>query len=165
MMLGAPQIMAVLLALLRVAELVLSAHNAKRLKAAGGIERGAGHYPLLVAFHSLWLGWIFLLPSDREPNGWLLGLFALLLLARLWVIVSLGRYWTTRVFEMPNRALVRRGPYRWLRHPNYLIVQAEVMVVPAAFGAWAAAILFGLVNALLLAWRIRIEERALAQRR
>src|SRR5699024_194527 len=164
LMLGPPQIVALLLAILRLAELALAAHNTARLKAAGGVERGAGHYPLIVAFHSLWLLWIFLLPQDREPNAWLLALLALLLAARLWVISSLGRYWTTRVIEMPDQPLVRRGPYRWLRHPNYLVVQAEIMVVPAAFQSWEAAIGFGLVSSALLAWRIRIEEKALAGR-
>lgn len=163
-MLGVPQVLALLLAILRLAELALSAHNTVRLKAAGGVERGAGHYPVIVAFHSLWLVWIFLLSQDREPNAWLLALLALLLTARLWVIASLGRYWTTRVIAMPSRPLVRRGPYRWLRHPNYLVVQAEIMVAPAAFQAWEAAIGFGLINAAILAWRIRIEEESLAGR-
>ena len=164
-MLGSPQVLALLLVLLRCAELLLAARNTARLKAAGGVERGADHYPILVAFHGLWLLWIFLLPAYREPDAWLLGLFGLLLLARLWVIASLGDYWTTRVIEIPDRPLVHKGPYRWLRHPNYLVVQAEIMVVPAAFQAWEAALGFGLLNAAILAWRIKVEEKALAGRK
>lgn len=164
MMVGAPQIAALLLALLRLAELGLSARNTKRLRAAGGVEHGAGHYPVMVALHLAWLAWIFLLPAERDPIPWLLGLFGLLLAARVWVILSLGRHWTTRVIVVPGAPLVRRGPYRWLRHPNYLVVQGEIMVLPAAFGAWEAALGFGLANAALLAWRIRVEDRALAGR-
>lgn len=161
---GPPQVAALLLALLRLAELGLSARNLKHLKAQGGREHGAGHYPLMVALHAVWLVWIFLLPAERTPNPWLLSLFALLLAGRFWVIASLGRYWTTRVVALPGVPLIRRGPYRWLRHPNYLVVQGEVMVLPAAFGAWEAALGFGLANALILAWRIRVEEKALEGR-
>ena len=164
-MLGPPQLMALLLTLLRVAELMLSSRNAVRLKAAGGIEKGARHYPLMVGLHVLWLISIFLLPQERQPNGWILGVFALLLLARLWVIASLGPFWTTRIVVMPRHRIVRRGPYRWLRHPNYLVVQAEIMVLPAVFGAWELAVGFGLANALLLVWRISVEDKALASHR
>lgn len=90
----------------------------------------------------------------------LLVLFALLQLARLWVIASLGPFWTTRVITLPGAPLIRRGPYRWLRHPNYLIVAGEIAVLPLAFGAWTIALVFSVANALLLAYRIRIEEEA-----
>jgi len=95
----------------------------------------------------------------------LFGLFAVLQLARLWVLVSMGRYWTTRVLTLPGAPLVRRGPYRWVRHPNYLIVVGEIAVLPLIFGAWQIALVFSVANAILLAWRIRIEDAALAPRR
>ena len=95
----------------------------------------------------------------------LLGAFLLLQAARLWVIASLGRFWTTRVITLPGAPLVRRGPYRWLKHPNYLVVVAEIAVLPLTFGAWALALGFSLANAALLADRIRTEEKALAPRR
>ncbi len=99
------------------------------------------------------------------PVFWpLLAVFALLQAARLWVIASLGRYWTTRIITLPGAPIVRRGPYRWLRHPNYAIVAAEIAVLPLAFGAWPIAVVFSGLNALLLRHRIRLEEQALAPR-
>ncbi len=99
------------------------------------------------------------------PIGSLLGLFALFQLGRLWVILSLGRYWTTRILTLPGAPLVRTGPFRWLRHPNYLLVIAEIAVLPLAFGAVAIAAIFSALNLLLIARRIGIEDRTLAPRR
>jgi methyltransferase len=81
------------------------------------------------------------------------------------VVASLGPYWTTRIITLPDAPLVRRGPYRFLRHPNYVVVAAEIAVLPLVFGAWPIALVFSLLNAVMLAWRIRIEEQALASRR
>jgi methyltransferase len=94
-----------------------------------------------------------------------LALFVVLQVLRLWVVLSLGRWWTTRVISLPGAPLVRRGPYRWLRHPNYLVVAGEIAVLPLVFAAWRLALVFSLLNAALLAWRIAVEERALAARR
>ena len=162
-MIGLPQVLILLVAVQRLGELVWSRRNEGRLKAAGGIEHGAGHYPLFVLLHASWLICLFLaVPSDAPVNWWLLGLFGLLQLGRVWVIASLGPYWTARVITVPERPLVARGPYRFFRHPNYLIVVGEIAVLPLAFGAWQIALAFSLANAALLAWRIRIEEAALA---
>jgi methyltransferase len=84
---------------------------------------------------------------------------------RVWVLSSLGRYWTTRIIQVPEAPLVRSGPYRLMRHPNYLGVALEIPLLPLAFGAWRLALTFGLANAALLCWRIRLEERTLAPRR
>jgi methyltransferase len=140
--------------------------NAKALLARGGIEAGAGHYPLLVLVHAAWLGALILfVPRDAPVDPVMLALFALLMAGRGWILVSLGPYWTTRVITVPGAPLVRRGPYRYLRHPNYLIVAGEIAVLPLIFGAWPIAAIFTGLNAPLLAWRIRIENRALADRR
>ena len=150
----------------RLAELVLAARNTQRLLARGGIEIGRRHYPLLVLLHGAWLAALLLLvPPDTPPDLPLLGVFLLLQAMRVWIIASLGRYWTTRVVTVPGEALVRRGPYRLLRHPNYAVVAGEIAVLPLAFGAWGIAALFSALNAVLLAWRIRVEEEALASRR
>lgn len=156
----------ILVALARLAELVVAAGNTRALMAHGAVEVGRGQYPFLVAFHVAWLAAQALASSDAAPVEpvWL-GLFVVLQLARLWVITSLGRYWTTRVITLPAVPLVRRGPYRFLRHPNYLVVALEIPVLPLAFGLWRIALGFGIVNLALLAWRIRIEDRALATRR
>jgi methyltransferase len=161
---GICQIVVLLVALQRLAELILARRNTRRLQAAGGIEHGAGHYPLFVALHGGWLAALFVLVPAEAPAHWgLLGLYGLLQLGRLWVIASLGGRWTTRVIVLPEAPLITRGPYRFVRHPNYLIVALEVPLLPLAFGAWQIALGFGLANLALLAHRIRIEERALAR--
>lgn len=155
-----------LVAAQRLTELVYAERNTRRLLAAGGQESGAGHYPLLVGLHALWLvALAVFVPAEQLANWWLLGVFAVLQALRLWVLASLGPFWTTRVITLPGAPLVRRGPYRWLRHPNYLVVVGEILVLPLAFGAWQIALVFSLANAALLALRIRCEERALAPRR
>lgn len=155
-----------LVAAQRLAEVALARRNERRLLARGGIEVGASHYPLFFVLHGSWLAALWLLVPPDAPVIWpLLVLFALLQAARLWVIASLGQYWTTRILTVPGAPLVRRGPYRWIKHPNYLVVAAEIAVLPLAFGAWEIALLFSALNALLLWRRIRVEEAALAPRR
>jgi len=146
----------------RLGELVLARRNTRRLKAQGGIEHGAGHYPLIVLLHAAWLGGLWLLAWDR-PAAWpWLVMFAVLQGLRVWVIASLGRRWTTRIIVLPGAAPVRRGPYRILSHPNYAVVAAEMAVLPLAFGLPLFALVFTALNgALLLGVRIPAEARAL----
>jgi methyltransferase len=150
----------------RLAELVYAERNTRRLRAAGAREVGAAHYPLLVLLHAVWLA-VIAVSIDGETRGdpWLLALFALLQLGRLWVIASLGRFWTTRIITLPAAALIRAGPYRFLRHPNYVVVVGEIAVLPLAFGMIWQALIFSVLNGLLLAHRIRVEAIALAPRR
>jgi len=160
------QLVALIVAAMRVVELAVANRNTRALLRAGGIERGRSQYPVIVLFHALWLASLLLLIPADAPIYWTwLGVFAVLQVARVWVIASLGRFWTTRVITLPGAPLVRRGPYRFIRHPNYLVVALEIPVLPLAFGAWSVAVAFGLFNLGLLAWRIAIEERALAPRR
>ncbi len=154
-----------LVVLQRLAELGWARRNTRRLLQRGGREAGADHYGLMVFLHAGWLAAIGLTThAEVPPNGWLLGLFALLQATRLWVIVSLGEYWTTRVITLDAAPLIRRGPYRFLKHPNYWIVAAEIAVLPLAFGNWAVAVVFTVFNALLLRTRLRIEQTVLAPR-
>lgn len=162
---GWAQALVLLVALQRLAELAWARRNERRLRAAGAREHGRRHYPLFVALHAAWLLAIFLaVPPERTPHWPLLGLFALLQLARLWVVASLGGFWTTRVLTLPGAPLVRRGPYRLMAHPNYLVVALELAVLPLAFGAWAIALAASLANLPLTAHRIRVERVALAAR-
>lgn len=155
-----------LVVLERLAALWYARGNTQALRARGGIEAGAGHYPLLVGLHAAWLAALFVfVPRDAPIDLVMLAVFAVLLAARAWILVTLGRYWTTRIITIPGAPLVRRGPYRYLRHPNYLVVAGEVAVLPLVFGAWEIALLFTALNLPLLGWRIRIEDRALAERR
>jgi len=156
-------------ALERGVELVVSARNARRLRAAGGEERGRGHYPAMVALHVGLLAGCALEPLALPgpfPPALALGAAGAVLLSqalRWWAVASLGGRWTTRVITLPGAAPVRRGPYRWLRHPNYLAVVVEVAALPLALGAWRTAILASVANAILLRTRIRVEEAALGE--
>ncbi len=158
-------ILVALIVLQRLVELAVARINTRRLLAAGGVEHGAGHYPLLVALHVAWLVCLAVfVPADAALDPLLFLLFLLTQAARVWVIVSLGRFWTTRVIAVPGAPLVARGPYRWLRHPNYLIVVVEIALVPLIAGAWQIAVAFSIANAALLWHRVRIENAALAGR-
>lgn len=146
----------------RLGELWLSNRNRRWLIARGGREVGSAHYPALVAVHVLWLAALWWLAWDTPPDLVLLALFVLLQVGRLWVIASLGRRWTTRIIVLPNTPLVRSGPFRFFDHPNYIVVALEIAVLPLVFGLIAVALLFTLLNAAVLAVRIRCENKALA---
>ncbi len=163
---GLAPLILMLVVIQRAAELVLAARNRRRLMAAGGVETGARHYPLFILLHGGWLAALFILvPVDAPVNWAWLAVFVALQAGRVWVIVSLGRQWTTRIITVPGTPLVRSGPYRYLRHPNYLVVAGEIAVLPLVFGAWPIAIVFSILNAALIRHRIRIEDAALADRR
>lgn len=155
-------------ALQRLLELRLSRRNERLLRARGAIERGRGHYPLMVALHALWLLSMLiegLLRGPGLPALWPIpaALFLLVQPLRYWTIRSLGDYWNTRILVVPGAKLVARGPYRYLRHPNYVVVAVEVATFPLIFGAWVTALVFSTLNAALLFVRIREENRALVE--
>lgn len=144
----------------RLGELILARANTRRLLAAGAREHGAGHYWLIVALHAGWLAALVLLGWDRAIHpGWL-ALFALLQLGRVWLLATLGRRWTTRILTVPGEAAVTTGPFRFMRHPNYAIVVAEIAVAPLVLGLPLVALLFTILNALVLRIRIRAEAAA-----
>lgn len=145
----------------RLIELRLADSNSRRLLDAGAREYGSGHYPFIVALHMVWLAALWWWGPGRTISIPLLILFALLQLGRVWVIRSLGDRWTTRIIVKPGAPLIRRGPYRWLNHPNYLIVTLEIAVLPMVFGLWQIATIFSLLNAVILAIRIHAENDAL----
>jgi methyltransferase len=152
-----------LVALQRAAELAYAHRNTELLRRRGGVEWGASHYSLVVLLHAAWLiSMAALIPPLTPPIWALLGVYAALQVVRVWIIASLGPYWTTRIITVPNSELVRSGPYRFLRHPNYVVVCAEIAVLPLAFGAIGIAVAFSVLNGALLWWRISVEERALA---
>jgi methyltransferase len=161
-------VLVVLVALQRLAELAVSRRHERRLRVRGAVEVGGGHYPWMVALHAAFLAsclaevwWL-----DRPFVPALAAIAVAVLLAatglRAWTLRTLGGRWTTRVLVLPGEALVAGGPYRHLRHPNYLAVVLEVAALPLVHTAWATALAFSAANALLLRRRIRVEERALA---
>lgn len=153
----------------RLAELVVANRNRRITLARGGIEAGQGHYPLVVALHvgllSGALTEVYL--ADRPFYPWLgYPMLAIVLAAqalRWWCIRTLGPQWNTRVIVVPGLPLVTSGPYRWLRHPNYVAVVAEGVALPLVHTAWLTATLFTALNLPLLWWRIRVEDRALGR--
>ena len=153
-------------ALQRLIELVHARNNTARLRRLGAVEADPEGYPLYVLLHAGWLASLAVFVPAATPPYWpLIGIFALLQLGRIWVIASLGRYWTTRIITLPDAPLVRTGAFQYLRHPNYLLVVAEIAVLPHAFGSVAIAVTFSALNAVLIARRIWIEDRVLAPRR
>ena len=148
----------------RIGELLLARSNTRRLLARGAREVAAGHYPLIVAVHAGWLLGLWWLGRDRPVEPLWLGAYALLQVFRGWILASLGERWTTRIIVLDG-PLLRHGPYRFLRHPNYLLVAAEIAVLPLALGLPLYALVFSLLNAAALAVRIRAEDRALARLR
>ena len=157
-----------LVAVQRSVELGLSRRHERLLRARGAVERGQEHYPLMVALHVFWLLSTLvegILHGPGLPALWPipLALFLCVQPLRYWAIFSLGEYWNTRILVVPGTKLVRRGPYRYLEHPNYVVVAVEVLTFPLIFGAWITALLFSILNAALLYVRIREENRALAE--
>jgi methyltransferase len=151
-------------ALQRVAETVYARRNTRALLRRGAVEVAPEQYPFFIALHASWLGAMAIsVPPDARVNWPLVGAYALLQLGRLWVFATLRERWTTRVIVLPGAPLVRGGPYRWLRHPNYAIVVAEIALLPCALRAYGVALLFSALNAALLWWRLRAEEAALSR--
>jgi methyltransferase len=157
-----------LVAAQRLFELVLARRHELRARARGAVERGRGHYPFIVALHILWLMSTLvegLLRGPDVPAYWPvpLSMFLLAQPLRYWALFSLGENWNTRILVVPGAKPVRRGPYRYLSHPNYVAVVVEILTFPLIFGAWITALVFTALNAAVLSVRIREEDRALAE--
>jgi len=156
----------VVLAFQRVGELVHSARNVRELRRRGAVESGAGHFPLLVAVHVLFplaLVGELVVFGGQPGTPWLAALVAWLLAQalRYWAVSSLGPRWSVGIWVVPGASRVHRGPYRFLRHPNYVAVVTELAAAPLMFGAWRTAIAISALNACALVVRIRAENAAL----
>jgi methyltransferase len=150
-----------LVTLQRGTELLWARRNRRLLLARGGIEVAPGHYAIMVALHAGWLAGLWLLAWDRSPDATWICAYAAVQAGRIWVLATLGNRWTTRIIVLPGTSLVRAGPYRFLDHPNYVVVVLEVAVLPLAFGLTGYAVVFSLLNAGILAIRISAENDAL----
>lgn len=147
----------------RLAELVYARRNTAALIARGAREYAGAHYPFMVAMHAAWLIGLWLLAIGRPVDPLWFVLFMLLQGLRLWVLATLGERWTTRIIILPGAPLVRKGPYRFLSHPNYAIVVGEIAVLPLAFGMPLYAAIFSVLNGIILIVRIRAENACLKQ--
>jgi methyltransferase len=151
-----------LVMLQRAAELVVSHHNTSKLRTRGAVEVAPRHYPFVVAVHAAWLISLWIFGHDQPVNLVALLLYLVLQGFRLWVMWTLGARWTTRIIILPGEPLVSAGPYRFLPHPNYAVVAGEIALLPLTLGLPRLALIFTILNAAVLAIRIRAENRALA---
>ncbi len=150
--------------LLRIGELVLSKSNEKWLLQNGAVEYGQKHYPLIVTLHvSFIISVIFEYSRQSDPtyNLFLIAFYGVLLAFKVWIILSLGKFWNTRIYHIPNRTLITKGPYNYFKHPNYLVVIIEIAVIPLIFNLYYTAITFSVFNAIMLFVRIKEENKAL----
>jgi methyltransferase len=146
----------------RASELLISSDNTRKLLARGAVEVAARHYPLIVAVHAAWLISLWALGRNQPVNAVAFLFYLVLQGFRFWVMRTLGPRWTTRIIVLPGQALVSEGPYRFLSHPNYAVVSLEIALLPLALGLPLLAVIFSILNAAVLAIRIRAENRALA---
>lgn len=158
-------IILLLVTLQRLSELVIAKRNTAGLIAKGAVEHGASHYPVMVLLHASWLAGLWWFGWNATIVWPFMLLYIALQAFRIWILATLGSRWTTRILTVPNETLVAKGPYKFVRHPNYLLVLLEVPLLPLALGLpWFGA-LFGALNIAMLAWRIRIEDQALKESR
>ena len=157
------EVILALVTLQRLGELVLAQHNTKKLLARGAIEVGAAHYPLIVAIHIAWLIALWVCGRDQAVDLFALGAFVGLQGLRGWVLTTLGSRWTTRILVLPGAPLITTGPYRYLAHPNYLVVAGEIALLPLALHLPVVALMFTVMNGVALLIRIRAEGRALGE--
>ncbi|MBL4675192.1 MAG: hypothetical protein JKY70_03150 [Mucilaginibacter sp.] len=149
----------------RLSELYVSSRNEKWLLQHGAVEYGREHYPFMIALHTLFIISLLVeyhLRDEVFANYYLIALFVLLCCLKAMIVANLGTYWTTRIYRIPNTPLVTSGIYKYMRHPNYIIVIIEVAAIPLAFGLYYTFVVFCVLNALMLTVRIKKENEALA---
>ena len=152
----------------RLVELIIAKRNEKWMRSQGAFEAGAGHYPIMVSMHmAFFISLIIEVLVLNRPLSplWipLLSLFLIAQIARVWCLTSLGKFWNTKIIILPGADVVRKGPYQFIRHPNYVIVATELLVLPLLFSAYFTAIVFSLLNLWMLSVRIPAEEKALKE--
>ena len=147
----------------RLGELWLARRNTAALLARGGVEVAPGHYPLIVAMHTLWLASLWFYGINQPVHPFWFAVFVLLQIGRIWVLQTLGPRWTTRIITVPGEVLVSHGPFRYLRHPNYAVVIGEIAVLPLTLGLPWVALVFTIANAAVLTIRIKAENVGLAE--
>ncbi|WP_332646578.1 isoprenylcysteine carboxyl methyltransferase family protein [Lysinibacillus sp. 54212] len=152
----------------RLVELAVARRNEMAMKAKGAYEVGASHYPYMIALHSSFFICLIaeVLYFDLAPSSlfsYMLALFLLVQGLRIWCLASLGEHWNTKIIILPGANVVAKGPYSFIRHPNYLVVCIEIALLPLMFGAYFTAITFTVLNFIMLSVRIPLEEKALRE--
>jgi methyltransferase len=150
--------------LLRLGELVYSKRNERWLLQNQAVEYGKGHYPFIVALHVLFILSLIVEYWIKQPvscSFYFLIFYFILLLFKAWAILSLGKFWNTKIYHIPTIPLIKKGPYKYIKHPNYLIVIAEIAIIPLVFHLYYTAIIFSILNGIMLWVRIKEENKAL----
>lgn len=150
----------------RLTELVVARRNQKWLESQGAIEYGKEHYPFMIALHTAFIGSMiaeYWFSTGKQLDVTLLIIYLLLLSFKIWVLSSLGKYWNTRIFRVPGVGPVMKGPYKIFKHPNYFVVVCEVALIPLVFHLYYTAIIFSILNAVMLWVRIGVENKVWAQ--
>jgi methyltransferase len=150
----------------RLSELYIASGNEKWLRSQGAVEYGKDHYPYIVALHTFFIVSIiaeYFLRDGTAISYIFLVLFIILLGLKFWILSSLGKFWNTKIFRVPGNGPVKRGPYKFLKHPNYVDVVCEIAIIPLVFHLYYTAIIFTVLNAIMLTVRIRVENRVWAQ--
>ncbi|MFP7230483.1 isoprenylcysteine carboxyl methyltransferase family protein [Bacillus subtilis] len=152
----------------RAAEMAVARQNEQKVKKQGAIEFGENHYPYIIIMHILFFLSLIaeVLLLNKQPSSWWIGIAATILIVqavRYWALCSLGTYWNTKILVVPGAELVKKGPYRWMKHPNYTVVILEILLIPLLYQAYVTMSLFSVLNAALLTIRIRAEDKALEE--
>ncbi|MCY7762205.1 isoprenylcysteine carboxyl methyltransferase family protein [Bacillus spizizenii] len=152
----------------RAAEMAVARQNEQKVKKQGAIEFGESHYPYIISMHILFFLSLIaeVLLMNKQPSSWWIGIAAAILIVqavRYWALCSLGAYWNTKILVVPGAELVKKGPYKWMKHPNYTVVILEILLIPLLYQAYVTMCLFSIVNAVLLTVRIRTEDKALEE--
>ncbi|MDQ6757539.1 MAG: hypothetical protein M3004_11455 [Bacteroidota bacterium] len=151
---------------LRLAELVVAKRNEQWARRRGAVEYGQGHYFLIVLLHTFFI--ISMIAEYLYKGGnfnlVMLIVFFMIIVVKVWVIASLGKYWNTKILRVPGAEFIKKGPYKLFRHPNYFIVICEIIIIPMVYDLYITAIIFSLLNAVMLTVRIRVEEKVWAIR-
>ena len=151
----------------RLSELYIASRNEKWLRSQGAVEYGREHYPYIVALHTLFIISIiveYIVRGGTAIDLIFFVLFVLLLLFKYWALSSLGRYWNTKIFRVPGSGPVKKGPYKLFKHPNYFIVVCEIAIIPLVFHLYYTAIVFTVLNAIMLTVRIGVENKVWAKK-
>ena len=148
----------------RLSELLIAKRNTEKALANGAYEVGASHYPYMVAMHTAWVLALIVFGYSQPVSIAFLSLYGLLQVFRVWILATLGGRWTTRII-IDDKPLVTSGPFRWFRHPNYLLVIVEILVTPMVLGLVWVALVFSILNAAMLYVRITAEEQELGKKR
>jgi methyltransferase len=150
--------------LLRIVELIIARSNEKWMRRNGAVEYGQAHYPFIVLLHSLFFVSLIVEYNVKESSTFfplLAAIYLILIALKFWVITSLGKFWNTKILRIPSAILINKGPYRFVKHPNYIIVVFELLVIPLTFQLYYTTAIFTFLNAIMLFVRIREENRVL----